>query len=108
MDQPSPDTRIPELLAVRAEQRNLAWMKRSLQVAVEVELATLPPYLCGSWSCKQGSAGIAPLVLRTVIRQEMVHLGLAANLLTTLGGTPAINAAAPTYGETRAVKRGWA
>lgn len=93
MNQRSDDRRVPELLAVPPEQRDLSWLERSLQVAVELELATLPVYLCGSWSCRD----TAPLEIRGVIGQEMIHLGLAANLLTTIGGTPAINTTAPTY-----------
>jgi len=89
------DTRIPDLLAVPAARRDLAWLQRSLQVAVELELATIPPYLCGAWSCSDSSD--IPLVIRAIARQEMLHVGLAANLLTTIGGTPAITAHVPTY-----------
>lgn len=35
------DTRIHDLLAVPAEQYDLAWLQESLQVAVELELSTI-------------------------------------------------------------------
>jgi hypothetical protein len=89
------DRRLLDLLASPPDQHDLAWLKSSLQLAVELELSTLPPYLCGMWSCQdQGSAyGL----IQTVVLQEMLHMGLAANMLTTIGGTPAINTSVPSY-----------
>lgn len=92
----SPDRRIVDLLAVPAEQYDLTWLQDSLQVAVELELSTLPPYLCGYWSCQDPNAPAAQLIL-SVIYQEMLHMGLVANMLTTIGGTPTINTKVPTY-----------
>ena len=91
-----PDRRIADLLAVPAEQYDLAWLKNSLQVAIELELSTLPPYLCGYWSCQQQQDPAAQLI-NSVILQEMLHMGLAANMLTSIGGVPAINTAPPSY-----------
>ena len=72
------DTRIHDLLAVPAEQYDLAWLQESLQVAVELELSTIPPYLCGYWSCQDSSSTAAQIIL-SVVLQEMLHMGLAAN-----------------------------
>ena len=96
MSTPGTDTRIHDLLAVPAEQYDLAWLQESLQVAVELELATLPPYLCGYWSCQDSGSAAAQLIL-SVIMQEMFHMGLAANILTSIGGTPSINTKVPVY-----------
>ena len=96
MSTPGTDTRIHDLLAVPAEQYDLAWLQESLQVAVELELSTLPPYLCGYWSCQDSGSAAAQLIL-SVIMQEMFHMGLAANILTSIGGTPSINTKVPVY-----------
>lgn len=90
------DNRVHELLATPAEQYNLATLQSSLQVAVELELSTLPPYLCGFWSC-QTQSDTAPQLILSVCWQEMLHMGLAANMLTTIGGAPVINTRVPTY-----------
>ena len=49
------------------------------------------------WSIKSGS-GDAYDLLQEVVIEEMLHLGLVCNLLTSLGETPALwPDAAPTY-----------
>ncbi|MBX7223052.1 MAG: ferritin-like protein [Blastocatellia bacterium] len=88
--------RIVELLRVQAETRDLEWLKNSLTAAIELELATLPPYLCAYWSIKDPAHPAAQLV-RSVLLEEMVHMGLVANMLTAIGGEPAINTLVPTY-----------
>src|SRR5947209_5038914 len=85
---------IVEMMAAAPAERNLAWLKTSLQAAVELEISTLPPYLCAMWSIKnQGVGSPADSVYRlidSVVRQEMTHMGLACNLLTAIGGSPRI------------------
>jgi len=78
--------RIVELMQQPAEQRDARWLKEAVQHAVLLELATLPPYLCGMWSINTGSQ--VRNILRTVVFDEMSHLGIACNLLTTIDGTP--------------------
>ena len=81
------DRRIIELLEVDAPARDLDWLKESLQTAVELELATLPVYLSGMWSIKSGSGEVFDLI-DSVVREEMLHLGLACNMLKAIGGSP--------------------
>jgi hypothetical protein len=88
------NTKIIELMQVSEEARDTGWLQESLQAAVELELATLPPYLCGAWSVKNQSDPVYNLVLG-VAMEEMGHMGLACNMLTTIGGTPQITA--PSY-----------
>ena len=38
--------KIVELMAAAPETRDLPWLQSALQAALELELATLPPYLC--------------------------------------------------------------
>jgi hypothetical protein len=96
MSIPIPDHRLTELLATPGEQRDIAWLQSSLHVAVELELATLPPYLCRYRSCKDPNDPV-PHFINRVILQEMLHMGLAANMLVAIGGTPSINTRVPTY-----------
>ncbi|MEH1903744.1 ferritin-like domain-containing protein [Nostoc sp.] len=88
------DTRIIDLLKVPAEQRELDWLETSLQSAIELELSTIPPYLCAWWSIKDSKTDAATLI-RSIIIEEMLHMGLACNMLTTITGTP--NITIPVY-----------
>jgi hypothetical protein len=88
------DRRIIELLEVDAPARDLDWLTESLQTAVELELATLPVYLSGMWSIKDGSGEVFNLV-KSVVMEEMLHLGLASNMLKAIGGSPKMRV--PSY-----------
>ncbi|MFG2126796.1 ferritin-like protein [Streptomyces sp. NPDC048751] len=81
--------RIVELMDQPAELRGADWLKDALQQAILLELATLPPYLCGMWSIDDaGPDERVREALRTIVFDEMSHLGIACNLLTTIGGVP--------------------
>jgi Ferritin-like len=86
-----PRRNIPELMQVRAEQHDLPWLKESLQWAVELEFATIPAYLSGMWSIKQQDGDVYDLI-NSVVLEEMLHLGLACNMLTAIDGKPQITA----------------
>jgi hypothetical protein len=89
---------IRELMNVPRESHDIVWLKRSLQAAIELEFATIPPYLCALWSIKDPSGEVYDRILRIVL-QEMLHMGLACNMLTTIGETPSIKSPStvPTY-----------
>lgn len=87
---------VARLLTVAEGDRDLDWIRAALQVAVELELSTIPPYLCGWWSVKDRNCQAARLI-RRVIDDEMYHLGVVCNLLVAVGGQPRIKAAAPVY-----------
>ncbi len=74
-------------------------LKNNLQTAIELEFATIPPYLTALYSIKDGHNQEAYQLIRSVVMQEMVHLAQAANLLTAIGGRPIIDSpyAAPSY-----------
>lgn len=61
-------------------------LQSKLQKAVELEFCTLPPYLTALWSIKPGKNIPAAVVVRSVLMEEMLHLTLAANVLTAVGG----------------------
>jgi hypothetical protein len=80
-----------ELLRVPVALRLIPWLRRALQAAIELELATLPPYLTAYWSLKQTAAtNQARRRLLAIAIDEMGHMGLACNLLVAFGGTPRI------------------
>ncbi|MDQ3741863.1 MAG: ferritin-like protein [Actinomycetota bacterium] len=85
---------IPELLQVPAEEQDLDTLQQLLQWAVELEFATIPTYLSGMWSMQDETDPVYVLI-QSVVMEEMLHLGLACNMLTAIGGTPQITA--PTY-----------
>ena len=74
----------------------LECLKISLQTAIDVEFSTIPPYLCALWSIKDELHPAAKSI-REVVQEEMLHMALACNLLTAIGGVPEISFRPPTY-----------
>lgn len=66
-------------------------LRAHLQAAIELEHATIPPYLCALYSLKPGANPEAAAIILSVMRQEMLHLVLAANVLNAIGGTPLLD-----------------
>ncbi len=82
--------------AARAGESWLEALRESLQMAVTLEFATVPPYLCALWSIGEELHPVA-VSIREIVQQEMLHMGLAANMLAAIGGVPKIAAAVPAY-----------
>ncbi|RKS76662.1 ferritin-like protein [Actinomadura pelletieri DSM 43383] len=80
-------------LAIPENERDIKWLRDSLQSAIAVELATIPPYLYGMWSIKDKSAEVHGHI-QAIVLQEMLHMGLVCNLLAAIGGRPEISGAA--------------
>lgn len=73
-------------------------LKGLLQAAVELELSTIPPYLCALYTIDPVGNDEAKLVIRSVVVEEMLHMVLAANVLNAIGGEPKVAADhAPRY-----------
>ncbi|RSM44814.1 hypothetical protein DMA12_14805 [Amycolatopsis balhimycina DSM 5908] len=66
-------------------------LRRHLQWAIELEHATIPPYMCALYSLDPARNPEAVHVLGTVLTEEMLHLALAANLLNAVGGSPRLD-----------------
>src|ERR1700743_3252697 len=66
-------------------------LKKHLQTAIEIELSTIPPYLCALYSIKEGTNTFPAFIIRSVVVEEMLHMILAANILNAIGGEPEIN-----------------
>ncbi|MFQ3197251.1 MAG: hypothetical protein ACI8R9_000633 [Paraglaciecola sp.] len=69
----------------------LEGLRHHLQTAIEIEHATLPPYLTALYSIKEGSNAFAYQAIQSVAMEEMLHMILACNILNAIGGHPAIN-----------------
>jgi hypothetical protein len=63
----------------------------SLQSAIQLEHSTIPPYLTALYSIKFGSNQEAYKIILSVVREEMLHMTIAANVLNAIGGHPVIN-----------------
>jgi hypothetical protein len=86
------------IAAVR-EAASPADLRDSVQHAIELEFATLPPYLTAMMSLKDRTNTEIGEILRTVVMDEMLHMLFDCNMLIALGGTPAIASSqfVPTY-----------
>ncbi|MGB5832363.1 MAG: ferritin-like domain-containing protein [Thiohalocapsa sp.] len=68
--------------------RDLDSLRQHLQWAIQVEHATIPPYLFALYSIKEDRNREAAEILRSIFVEEMLHMTLAANLLNAVGGSP--------------------
>jgi len=66
-------------------------LHHNLQLAIELEFATLPTYLSAFYTIKENTNVCAYNVIRSVVMEEMFHLTNAANVLIATGGRPALN-----------------
>lgn len=71
---------------------DLARLKKWLQTALELELATIPPYMIGLLSIKRPGNREVAEILRGVMLEEMLHMALVSNVLNAIGGKPQLNA----------------
>lgn len=66
-------------------------LRRALQLAIELEHATIPVYLCALYSLKPGHNRVVGEIIRSVVVEEMLHMALVCNLLNAIGGSPQID-----------------
>lgn len=62
-------------------------LREHVRLAMQVELTTIPPYLYAMYSIEDQESDAAVLI-KSIVAEEMLHLGLCANLLLGLGGDP--------------------
>ncbi len=80
------------------EDNRLHKLHESLRIAMELELSTIPPYLCALYSIKEGdrtktdyaakfgdNAEVSYLI-RSVMMEEMLHFTLVGNILNAVKG----------------------
>lgn len=79
-------------LVVRAKPpKTLEEVRANLQLAVELEHATLPAYLQAAYSLDDTKNGVIAGMIIDIAMQEMEHFCQAANILVAIGGKPAID-----------------
>lgn len=66
--------------------QNLEDLRAYLVVALQIEHATIPPYLTALYSIHPGTNSEAVEVIRSVAVEEMLHLTLVANVFNAVGG----------------------
>ena len=86
-------------LAEGLEEGDQGAVVAALQSAIELEHATIPPYLYALYSIVPGSNQAVAGIIQSIVVEEMLHLVLAANVLNALGGSPVLDAPGfiPTY-----------
>lgn len=92
--------RMRQLLSFPEKQRGCDWILEHLQIVIQLELSTLPPYLTAMWSVRRVANQVVA-TLDEVIRAEMSHMGMVCNLFNAVsrGKSPIIADATvvPTY-----------
>lgn len=64
---------------------------KNLQTALELELATIPPYLVALLSIRLPGNRAAAERIRSVAIEEMLHVALVGNVINAMGGTVRID-----------------
>ena len=81
----------PKLVARVSAAKSVQDLYPLVQAAIELEHATIPPYLCGYFTLKLGTNKEVADIILSVVREEMLHMTHACNLLNALGGSPQID-----------------
>ncbi len=71
--------------------KDIGELKAALQLAIGLELSTIPVYLTALYSIKDGTNTDAAQAIRSVVMEEMLHMVLAVNVLNALGEKPSVN-----------------
>jgi hypothetical protein len=62
----------------------------ALQLALQLEHATIPPYLYTLYSLRQGANPRIYNLIRGIVKEEMAHFAIVCNLLNAIGREPVI------------------
>lgn len=65
-------------------------LQAALQVAIELEHSTIPPYLTAYYSLKPGANVEVGQLIYSVVIEEMLHMARVCNLMVAIGGRPRI------------------
>ena len=66
-------------------------LRTLLQLAIELEHATIPTYLYALFSIKAGRNQEVAEIIRSIVVEEMMHMTLACNILNAIGGQPLVD-----------------
>ncbi len=66
-------------------------LRCALQNAIELEHATIPPYLYALYSIRQDTNAEIAALIKSVVVQEMLHMAIDCNVLNAIDGHPRID-----------------
>lgn len=66
-------------------------LRKALQTAIELEHATIPPYLTANFTLFETGNDQISQIIGSVLNEEMLHLSIACNVLNAIGGNPVLN-----------------
>jgi hypothetical protein len=69
---------------VKSFVRDVKHLRECLLTALQLELSTIPPYLCALYTIKDGSSQQAGGLIRSVAVEEMLHMVLVSNILNAI------------------------
>lgn len=71
----------------------LADLYTKLQLAIELEHSTIPPYLTANFSLINSNTTNNTIsgIIGSVLKEEMLHMTIASNIMNAVGGSPSIN-----------------
>ena len=81
----------PEILKKLTKAGSLKDLFPLVQSAIELEHATIPPYLTAMFSFKPGLGTYIRTVIHSIVIEEMLHMTIVANIMNAIGGSPDIN-----------------
>lgn len=89
----------PAYVAAARNAESGADLHELLQKAIELELATIPPYLTAAYSFMLGTNTEIRKTIVKVAKEDMLHMTIVANVLNAIAGRPLIADphAAPVY-----------
>jgi hypothetical protein len=70
---------------------SLTDFQAQVQLAINIEFSTLPPYLYAKMTILPDSNKAVLDLLNVIVRQEMIHMCLASNIKNAIGGSVQIN-----------------
>ena len=81
----------PKFVAAAKSAKTASDLHELLQMAVQLEHSTIPPYLTAVHSLKLGTNAAIRRIIGGVAREEMLHLAIVANILNAIDGRPRID-----------------
>jgi hypothetical protein len=66
-------------------------VQEALQYAIQLEHATIPPYLSALYSLKAGANLPIAKLIGDIVFEEMQHMAMVANILNAIGGKPELD-----------------
>lgn len=79
------------ILLKHKELESIGDLREALQTAIELEHATIPPYLTARFTLFETGNDAISDIIGSVLNEEMLHLSIACNVLNAIGGNPVLN-----------------